>query len=79
MWYKADTKNVSVENNSFKSGFKLIVFESGASFTTKSVKFTEYNRVQEIPEAEADALLKLDNFRLPNQFEVEEYFNSKED
>lgn len=62
-----------------KENFKLIIFESGSSYTSNGIRFTRQNPIQEVPEADIPALLELDNFRLPNDFEIEEYFNSKED
>jgi hypothetical protein len=58
---------------------KIIVFESGSSYTADGVRFTQNNRIQEVSQEVAEKLLELDNFRLPNQFEIEDYFNSKED
>lgn len=76
---KAAPKKVDAAPKGVKDGFKIIVFESGSSYVSNSVRFTKENRIQEIPESDAEFLLGLDNFRLPDPFEIEEYFNSKED
>jgi len=58
----------------------LIVLESGAGYVTSSgFKFSQNNRVAEIPEDEAKQLLALDNFRLPNDAEKELYYTNQED
>jgi hypothetical protein len=57
------------------SGKKFVYFDSGAAYVTKEgVRFTRENRIYEIDEEEADFLLTLDNFRLPDQLELEEYY-----
>lgn len=61
------------------SGYKVIIFESGASYVSGETRFTRQDCIKELPEDEANRLLQLDNFRLPNQFELEDYLNSKED
>lgn len=76
---KAAPKKAEVSEKGTKEGFKLIVFESGFSYVSDSVNFTREDYIQEVPELEADHLLTLENFRLPDQLEIEEYFNSKED
>ena len=58
---------------------KIVIFESGSSYTSDGIRFTQSNRIQEVTQEVAERLLELDNFRLPNQFEIEDYFNSKED
>lgn len=60
------------------SGYKIIIFESGSSYVSGEIRFTRQNNIQELPEAEANRLLELDNFRIPNQLELEEYLNSRE-
>lgn len=54
---------------------KFVFFESGSSYVTKEgFKFDRSRRIYELPVDEADHLLSLDNFRLPNQDELEEYY-----
>jgi hypothetical protein len=65
--------------NTAKDGFVIVIFESGSSYTSNGIRFTRENNIQEIPSADAQLLLQLDNFRLANQFEIEDYLNSKED
>jgi hypothetical protein len=69
----------SVNEKKVKEGFTVVVFESGSSYTSNGIRFTRQNSIQEIPADDASLLLQLDNFRLPNQFELEDYLNSKED
>ena len=76
---KAAPKKADAAPKGVQEGFKIIVFESGSSYVSNSVRFTRDNHIQEVPDAEAELLLALENFRLPDQFEIEEYFNSKED
>lgn len=61
------------------SGYKIIVFESGASYVSGEVRFTRQDNIKELPEEEANRLLEFDNFRLPEQWEIEAYLNSRED
>lgn len=70
---KANTVQ-SINNN-----MKIIVFESGGSYSSNDLRFTKQNRIQQVPEADAERLLTLDNFRLPTQEEVDNYFASMED
>jgi hypothetical protein len=76
-------KTVATKADAAPSGvnkdLKIVIFESGASYTANGVRFTQANRIQEVSQEVAEQLLELDNFRLPNQFEIEDYFNSKED
>jgi hypothetical protein len=77
---KEKTANVSLPDSSgVREGYQIIVFESGSSYVSNEIRFTKDNRIQEVPHADAEALLVLENFRLPDQFEVEAYLNSKED
>lgn len=76
---KAAAKKAEPTAKETKNGFKIIVFESGQSYVSNSVRFTRENHIQEVPEAEAEVLLAIENFRLPDQLEIEEYLNSKED
>ena len=57
----------------------IIVFESGASYTSQDVTFTRENSIQEVSSEVARLLLELENFRIANEFEIEDYFNNKED
>ena len=57
----------------------LIIFESGVSYTTGSgITFTQQEKMKEILLEEAEYLLKLDNFKLPNDEEKEMYYNNLE-
>lgn len=57
------------------AGKKFIYFDSGSAYSTKSgIRFTRENRIYEIEEEEANHLLTLDNFRLPTQLELEDYY-----
>lgn len=56
-------------------GKKFVFFSSGAGYVTKSgFKFSPENRIYELDSEEADHLLSLSNFRLPDQLELEEYY-----
>lgn len=74
------TKNESDENPKRrvakpKSGKKFVYFESGSAYVTKSgFRFTKENRIYELDIEEADHLLSLENFRLPDQLELEDYY-----
>jgi len=70
---KSPVKKANIAKAS--SGKKFIYFDSGAAYVTKDgTRFTRENRIYEIDEQEADFLLTLDNFRLPDQLELEEYY-----
>lgn len=57
----------------------LIYFESGAGYVTQSgLKFSREQPFGELPFGEANLLLRLTNFRLPNDEEREMYYNNKE-
>lgn len=60
-------------------GYRVVVFESGASYSSNGRRFTKDNRIQEVTEDEANLLLSLDNFRLATQEEVDNFNASKED
>lgn len=60
-------------------GKVVVVFESGASYVSGDVRFTRQDNIKEVSESEAAFLLTLENFRLPDQLELEDYLNSKED
>lgn len=56
-------------------GKKFVYFESGSGYVTKSgFKFSSEKRIYELEEDEANHLLSLSNFRLPDQLELEEYY-----
>ena len=79
---KAATKKAAatkVSTPAVDNGKVVIVFESGASYSSGGVRFTRENNIQEVEPAIAEFLLTLDNFRLPNQIELEEFLASKED
>lgn len=57
----------------------LIVFESGASYVSGERRFTRENRIQEVSDEEFAFLLTLENFRIADPHEVDEYLASKED
>ena len=58
----------------------LICYQSGAGYVLPNgLKFSEGNRLAEVPSGEAQALLRLDNFRLPSDEEKNVYYNSQED
>lgn len=75
---KKVAKPKTIEPN-LKDGYKIIVFESGASYNSTTCRFTRQDNIKELPEEEAELLLKLDNFRLPSDEEVQNYFASRED
>ena len=70
---KATEKTENVAN-----GYKVIIFETGSSFVSGDVRFTREDCIKELPEDEANRLLEFENFRLPNQLELEDYLNSRE-
>lgn len=77
---KVIKKSVDLSDNKSNNGKMIIVFESGAGYLTKSgFKFTQQNKIAELDYKEAVLLLQLDNFRLPNDEEKQNYNNSKED
>ena len=55
-------------------GYKFVFFDSDSSYVTPSGKrFTSEKRIQLLPASEADHLLTLSNFRIPDQIELAEY------
>lgn len=55
-------------------GYKFVFFESGSAYVTvDGRRFTKENRILLLENSEADQLLELSNFRLPDQLELEEY------
>lgn len=71
---KVEKKVESVE-----TGKTVIIFETGFSYSSGDIYFTRENYIQEVSEDVANFLLTLDNFRLPNTVELDDYLNSKED
>lgn len=57
----------------------VIIFESGAAYTGDGLVFTRENSIQEVTQEQAASLLTLENFRIPDVLELEEYLASKED
>lgn len=80
---KADSATEEVVSTSKtkknKQDLNLVIFESGASYSTDGLRFTKQDRIQEVTAEQAAFLLSLDNFRRPEDSEVEEYLASKED
>ena len=73
-------KPVEIPDNKTNNGKMIIVYESGSGYVTKSnFKFTQRNKIAELDFEEAKLLLQLDNFRLPNEEEREQFYASKED
>lgn len=77
---KVDPKPEKIMNERDKQiakapdGYKFIFFESGSAYVTvDGRRFTKEKRILLLSNEEADNLLKLSNFRLPNQLELEEY------
>jgi hypothetical protein len=67
----ASVNDISVGDTSRK----LVFYSSGSGYVTKSgFKFSPSCRIYELANEEADFLLTLDNFRLPDQLEIEEYY-----
>lgn len=55
-------------------GYKFVYFSSGAGYvTTDGRRFDKNRRINLVTDEEAEILLKLPNFRLPDQLELEEY------
>jgi hypothetical protein len=71
---KVEKKEEGVE-----TGKTVIIFDSGFSYSSGDIQFTREDCIQEVSEDVANFLLTLDNFRLPNTVELEDYLNSKED
>lgn len=61
------------------AGHTIIVFESGTAYVSGDFYFTKDNRIQQVPSEDAARLLELENFRLADQLEIEEFLASKED
>lgn len=82
---KAPVKKVAVKKEEIKKAViketdKVIVFfESGAGYSTVSgINFSQTFKMAEVSLEEANFLLTLDNFRLPNDEEKELYYNKQE-
>jgi hypothetical protein len=71
---EAETKEATAS----AEGNIIVVFESGAAYTSNEISFTREDWIKEVPTEIALRLLELDNFRIANPFEVEDFFNSKE-
>lgn len=71
---KVEKKEEGVE-----AGKTVIIFDSGFSYSSGDIQFTREDCIQEVSEDVANFLLTLDNFRLPNTVELDDYLNSKED
>jgi hypothetical protein len=77
-----EENSTKVKKNSTKKktvdatpGKKLVYFSSGSSYITKDgFRFSKDKRIYELDIEEADFLLSLDNFRLPDQLELEDYY-----
>jgi hypothetical protein len=77
---KATVKKEVVKENITEEGKILIVFESGAGYSTGSgFRFSQRNKMGLLPAEEANLLLALDNFRLPSDEEKELYYTNLED
>ena len=72
--------NTEDKESAVKTGeINLIVFESGAGYSSRNLTFTRDNAIQEVSNEDFAFLLTLENFRRADAFEIEEYLNSKED
>ena len=70
----------SVEAHILDNKTVLVLFESGAGYSTGSgFRFSQRRKMAEVPLEEAKQLLSLENFRLPNDEEKEMYYNNLED
>lgn len=79
-----ETEDVSTEDKPKKTqkktnGLNIIVFESGSSYVSGDRRFTKENRIQEVSDEEFAFLTTLDNFRIADPHEIEEYLASRED
>jgi len=57
----------------------LIIFESGASYSSGNLFFSREDKAQEVSDEDYAFLLTLENFRRADPHEIEEYLASKED
>lgn len=74
-----EAKPASSATNSASPELVVIIFESGAAYTGNGLVFTRENSIQEVTQEQAASLLALENFRIPDVLELEEYLASKED
>lgn len=58
------------------SEYTYIVFETGTAYVSGDFYFTQSNRLQKINYIDAQRLLELDNFRLADQSEIEDFVAS---
>lgn len=72
---KREDKNETV--NTIKDDRIVVIFESGSSYSSGDVYFDRQNYIQEVEKEVALELLKLENFGLPNQIELEEFYASR--
>jgi hypothetical protein len=76
---KVAVKKEEIEKAVVKDQKVLVFFESGAGYSTVSgINFSQTFKMEEVPLEEANFLLTLDNFRLPNDEEKELYYNKQE-
>jgi len=77
---KAAPKKNITEDTITSNETVLVVFESGAGYSTGSgIRFSQQRKMAEVSLEEAKQLLSLENFRLPNDEEKEMYYNNLED
>jgi hypothetical protein len=77
---KATPKKILTEETITDNETVLVLFESGAGYSTGSgFRFSQRRKMAEVPLEEAKQLLSLENFRLPNDEEKEMYYNNLED
>jgi hypothetical protein len=76
---KVEKTEVKSENTEEIQNYKIIVFESGTAYVSGEIRFTRDNNIQKLPNEDADRLLELDNFRLADQLEIEDFLSSRED
>jgi len=77
---KATPKKILTEETITDNETVLVLFESGAGYSTSSgFRFSQRRKMAEVPLEEAKQLLSLENFRLPNDEEKEMYYNNLED
>ena len=74
-----EAKPVSSTESSVNPELVVIIFESGAAYSGDGLVFTREDYIQEVTQEQAAFLLTLENFRIPDVLELEEYLDSKED
>ena len=74
-----EEKPVQKETATVSGDRVVVIFESGASYSANGLRFTRQDNIQEVTQEEAAFLLTLENFRIPDVLELEEYLASKED